>query len=87
MEGEFLGEVAKRRWPVLIFAFSFDVCCFIFRFTAKLSSSGGGEDGACAVAAAAAVRRSCLLLTHASRLCCWPLPGLHAACARWCASV
>jgi hypothetical protein len=48
VEGEFLGEVAKKRWPVLMFIFCFDVLCFGFRFTAKLSATTGGPDGACA---------------------------------------
>jgi hypothetical protein len=45
VEGEFLGEVAQKRWPVLIFIFCFDVLCFLFRFTAKLSSTTGNSDG------------------------------------------
>lgn len=45
VEGEFLGEVAKKRWPVLIFIFCFDVLCFLFRFTAKLTSTTGSSDG------------------------------------------
>ena len=45
VEGEFLGEVAKKRWPVLIFIFFFDVLCFLFRFTAKLSRTTGSLDG------------------------------------------
>jgi hypothetical protein len=52
VEGEFLGEVAQKRWPVLMFIFCFDVLCFLFRFTAKLSSAtgspGGGFRGFCA---------------------------------------
>jgi len=49
VEGEFLGEVAKKRWPVLMFIFCFDVLCFLFRFTAKLSSTTGpdGEAARC----------------------------------------
>lgn len=45
VEGEFLGEVAKKRWPVLVFIFCFDVLCFLFRFTAKLSGTAGSPDG------------------------------------------
>lgn len=45
VEGEFLGEVAQKRWPVLIFIFCFDVLCFLFRFTAKLSSATGTPGG------------------------------------------
>jgi len=41
MEGQFLGEVAKRRWPVLMFVFLFDCITFTFRFAAKLAGSGG----------------------------------------------
>ena len=37
VEGEYLGDVAKRRWPVLIFIFCFDIACFLFRFVAKLT--------------------------------------------------
>eukprot|EP00879_Flechtneria_rotunda_P032404 GHRR01035605.1.p2 GENE.GHRR01035605.1~~GHRR01035605.1.p2 ORF type:complete len:104 (+),score=21.87 GHRR01035605.1:29-313(+) len=39
VEGEFLGEVANRRWPVLIFIFCFDIFCFLLRFFAKLSTN------------------------------------------------
>jgi hypothetical protein len=45
VEGEFLGEVAQKRWPVLMFIFCFDVLCFLFRFTAKLSSATGSPGG------------------------------------------
>lgn len=39
VEGEFLQEVAQRRWPVLIWVFAFDVFCFSLRFVAKLTTS------------------------------------------------
>lgn len=58
VEGEFLGEVAKKRWPVLIFIFCFDVLCFLFRFTAKLSSTTGSPDGEALGTTAAALPRS-----------------------------
>lgn len=34
-EGDYLGEVAKLRWPVLLFIFCFDIGCFLFRAAAK----------------------------------------------------
>jgi hypothetical protein len=46
LEGRFLGEVAKRRWPVLMFVFLFDCITFTFRFAAKLA--GGGAAGSSA---------------------------------------
>ncbi|KAG2429247.1 hypothetical protein HXX76_011016 [Chlamydomonas incerta] len=36
LEGEYLASVARRRWPVLVFIFCFDVSCYLFRITAKL---------------------------------------------------
>ena len=36
VEGDYLSEVAKSRWPVLIFIFCFDVACYLFRVFAKL---------------------------------------------------
>ncbi len=36
MEQEYITDCAKRRWPVLIFVFCFDVLSFILRTTAKL---------------------------------------------------
>lgn len=52
MEGHFLGEVAKWRWPVLMFVFLFDCVCFTFRFAAKLAGKSGSissaEGQACA---------------------------------------
>ncbi len=45
VEGEYLGEVSKWRWPILCFVFCFDVFTFTLRLLAKLVSSGafGGE--------------------------------------------
>ncbi|KAI8475163.1 MAG: hypothetical protein J3K34DRAFT_487042 [Monoraphidium minutum] len=48
-EAHFLREVAKARWPVLMFVFLFDCLCFSFRFAAKLAGRSGG-DGAQACA-------------------------------------
>ncbi|WIA19156.1 hypothetical protein OEZ85_003803 [Tetradesmus obliquus] len=51
VEGEFLQEVANRRWPVLMWVFAFDVFCFMFRFIAKLTVAAdqaalaGGSSG------------------------------------------
>ena len=36
VEGQYLADVAKRRWPVLIFVFCFDVGCYLLRLGAKL---------------------------------------------------
>ena len=36
VEGQFLADVAQRRWPVLIFIFCFDVFCYILRLGARL---------------------------------------------------
>ena len=36
MEGQFLADVAQRRWPVLIFIFCFDVGCYVLRLLARL---------------------------------------------------
>ncbi|KAK9815291.1 hypothetical protein WJX72_001151 [[Myrmecia] bisecta] len=35
LEGQYLADVANRRWPVYIFIFCFDVACYSFRLTAK----------------------------------------------------
>lgn len=43
VEGEYLGEVANRRWPVLIFIFCFDVFCFLFRFVAKWTAASADQ--------------------------------------------
>ncbi|KXZ42128.1 hypothetical protein GPECTOR_199g356 [Gonium pectorale] len=40
LEGEYLAEVAKRRWPVLLFIFCFDITCYIFRISAKCFRPG-----------------------------------------------
>lgn len=42
MEGQYLADVAKRRWPVLVFVFSFDVGCYLLRLGAKLLSGHQG---------------------------------------------
>jgi hypothetical protein len=55
VEGEYLGEVAKRRWPVLMFIFCFDVVCYLFRSVAKVIATGGA--GARHVASLRALRR------------------------------
>ena len=36
VEGQFLADVAQRRWPVLIFIFCFDVGCYILRLLVRL---------------------------------------------------
>ena len=36
MEGQFLADVAQRRWPVLIFIVCFDVFCYMLRLGARL---------------------------------------------------
>lgn len=40
VEAEYLLDVARRRWPVLVFIFCFDVLSYMFRTTAKIL---GGE--------------------------------------------
>lgn len=42
VEGQYLADVAKRRWPVLVFVFSFDVGCYLLRLGAKLLSGHQG---------------------------------------------
>lgn len=42
VEGEYLADVAKRRWPVLVFVFCFDVGCYLLRLGAKLLSGHQG---------------------------------------------
>lgn len=42
VEGQYLADVAKRRWPVLVFVFSFDVGCYMLRLGAKLLSGHQG---------------------------------------------
>lgn len=75
VEGHFLGEVAKWRWPVLMFVFLFDCMCFTFRFAAKLAGRSGvglptqGEQhwqrSACRITpAAATVAAAALLREH-----------------------
>ncbi len=39
VEAQYLADVAKRRWPVLVFVIAFDVGCYILRFGAKLLAS------------------------------------------------
>ena len=39
MEAQYLADVAKSRWPVLVFVIAFDVGCYILRFGAKLLAS------------------------------------------------
>ncbi len=39
LEGEYLLQVARSRWPVLAFIFCFDIVCYLFRYLAKLISS------------------------------------------------
>ena len=39
VEGQFLADVAQRRWPVLIFIFCFDVGCYVLRLLARLVAS------------------------------------------------
>jgi len=41
LEGEYLGDVAKRRWLVLVSIFTFDVFCYALRFMAKMFGSSG----------------------------------------------
>ncbi|GFH19213.1 uncharacterized protein HaLaN_16125 [Haematococcus lacustris] len=43
MEGEYLMQVAKSRWPVLCFVFCFDVVCFTFRVAASLANVAMSE--------------------------------------------
>jgi hypothetical protein len=45
-EGQYLGGVAKQRWPVLVFVFLFDCVTFTFRFAAKLAGGGSNAAGA-----------------------------------------
>jgi len=39
VEGQFLADVAQRRWPVLIFIFCFDVFCYMLRLGARLAAN------------------------------------------------
>lgn len=36
IEGAYLGELTKQRWPVLLFIFAFDVMCMVFRAAARV---------------------------------------------------
>ncbi|KAF5830447.1 hypothetical protein DUNSADRAFT_14565 [Dunaliella salina] len=44
VEGEYLCQVARSRWPVLMFIFAFDVACYFFRFLVKLMRATDGAE-------------------------------------------
>jgi hypothetical protein len=43
VEAEYLALVATRRWPVLVFIFSFDCACYLFRISAKAAECVLGQ--------------------------------------------
>lgn len=36
IEGDYLGELTKLRWPILLFVFCFDIMCMSFRIAVKM---------------------------------------------------